>query len=345
MNRPFPRPHPRYGNKPYPPPRKRSGCGTGLSIVGGLAGGALLFVVLLVVITAIGDRGTPSGDGGRTDATPTTTTESSPDSTSGTTTSTVSSDPVSPSSSAGQSHPDQSGRVDALADHPILQDPEAALPAHGCDLPAWQPDPSAMEEFFAAARDCLDTAWSSFLATYDVPFTPPTVHFPDGSSFDTECGTIEVGLASAAYYCQNHLYLPFEGLQTERYGNQPGVYLALFAHEYGHHVQEMTGIMDAAWEHIYREGEDSPEGSEMSRRKELQAQCFSGVFFGAYVQNDGIPHEMYEQAWRDQGNRGDDTSGMDNHGSNANFAAWWRTGTHNSIAECNTFAANSSQVA
>jgi hypothetical protein len=233
-----------------------------------------------------------------------------------------------------------------LADHPILQDPEAGLKNRVCDLPPWQSNQPAVEAFFTAASKCLDAAWGPFLEYYKLPFTAPALHFPTGASFDTECGTIQVGIATAAYYCENNLYVPFRGLQTDQYGNNPGVYLALFAHEYGHHVQEVAGLMDAVWQKIYEVGPTSPAGLEMSRRKELQAQCFSGMFLGAHVDQGGtLTRDMFDKAWRDQETRGDNTSGSHDHGINAHYASWWRAGAKsNRIFDCNTFAASSSAV-
>lgn len=233
-----------------------------------------------------------------------------------------------------------------LADHPILTDPSAGLRNRVCELPQWQSTQDAAEAFFTAASKCLDNAWGPFLEAYHLPFVPPSLHFPTGASFDTECGTIQVGIATAAYYCENNLYVPFRGLQTDQYGNNPGVYLALFAHEYGHHVQEVAGLMDAAWQKIYDAGQNSPAGLEMSRRKELQAQCFSGMFLGAHVDQGGtITRDMYNKAWNDQETRGDNTSHSKDHGTNAHYASWWRAGaTSNRIADCNTFAAPSTEV-
>ena len=87
-----------------------------------------------------------------------------------------------------------------LADHPILQNPDAGLKNLACNLPGWQSNQSAAEAFFTAASACLDAAWGPFLRYYNLPFSPPNLHFPTGSSFQTECGTIQVGIATAAYY-------------------------------------------------------------------------------------------------------------------------------------------------
>nr|WP_246243697.1 neutral zinc metallopeptidase [Amycolatopsis pithecellobii] len=237
-------------------------------------------------------------------------------------------------------------KVLALADHPILQDRDASLPNIACDLPQWRRDEAAVEAFFTAAEQCLDKAWGPFLRAYDLPFIPPSLHFPDGARFDTACGTIGVSVATAAYYCDNNLYVPYRGLQIDQYGDNPGVYLALIAHEYGHHVQEIAGIMDAVWQRIYQVGQVTPAGLDLSRRKELQAQCFSGMFLGAVVDRGGsVTRDMYEKAWRDQDTRGDNTSGSHDHGTNVHYAAWWRKGAQfNRIAQCNTFSAPASEV-
>ncbi|EHY90387.1 neutral zinc metallopeptidase [Saccharomonospora azurea] len=327
----------------FTPPRKRA-----WPYVLAYGGGTMLLslaLVLVYVFTAGTGSRVPHTDSAAsapapppvssTGAFPTTTSQSdSPSST----------PPAGGASATGQAN--RPAKVFALADHPILQDPNAGLANRACELPAWQSTPEGAKAFFTAARGCLDEAWEPFLRAYNLPFEPPRLHFPSAASFDTQCGKINVGIATAAYYCEGDLYLPFDGLQTEQYGDAPGVYLALFAHEYGHHVQEMAGIMDAAWERIYAEGQDSAAGREMSRRKELQAQCFSGMFLGAHVDQGGsVTRAMYDAAWYDQETRGDDTSGTHDHGSNANYAKWWRAGAYdNRIVDCNTFAAPSEDV-
>ncbi|RZQ62615.1 neutral zinc metallopeptidase [Amycolatopsis suaedae] len=329
-------PQPGFGGFPQPPKKSN---GPIIAICLGVAG--LLVVSLVVVLVATSGSSSDSAGGSvpRASITPTETTSDTPTSTSSETP-TSSSSPSSPTSSAGPA------KVFKLADHPILQNPDAGLKNLACNLPGWQSNQAAAEAFFTAASRCLDAAWGPFLRYYNLPFSPPNLHFPTGSSFQTECGTIQVGIATAAYYCENNLYVPFRGLQTDQYGNNPGVYLALFAHEYGHHVQEVSGLMDAAWEKIYEAGQNSPAGLEMARRKELQAQCFSGMFLGAHVDRGGtITRDMYNKAWNDQETRGDNTSGSRDHGSNAHYAAWWRAGAKdNRIVDCNTFAAPAGEV-
>ncbi|SFQ17261.1 hypothetical protein SAMN05421810_10535 [Amycolatopsis arida] len=328
---------------PAPPAPRR----TGPVVAAALAVVAVLVVSAVVVVSLVVGGGDQAADAGYPDYPAATgLPEPSPSSSTTATTSTGSTSTTGRPRMSSPVTPTGPRKVFALADHPLLRDPRAGLPNHTCHLPTWRSDPRSAQAFFTAASDCLDAAWRPLLERYDLPFVSPALHFPSGPSFTTECGTIQVGIATAAYYCENNLYVPFAGLQTDQYGDNPGVYLALFAHEYGHHVQEVSGLMDAAWERIYEAGQNSQEGLEMARRKELQAQCFSGMFLGAHVDRGGsITRDMYNRAWHDQETRGDDTSGTRDHGSNANYAAWWRAGAKdNRIVACNTFAAPSSAV-
>src|SRR4051794_9037418 len=117
--------------------------------------------------------------------------------------------PASPPASLSAPSATGPQKILKLADHPILQDPNAGLQNRVCALPAWQSTQAGAEAFFTAASKCLDAAWGPFLLAYHLPFTPPALHFPTGASFETECGTIQVGIATAAYYCENNLYVPF----------------------------------------------------------------------------------------------------------------------------------------
>jgi len=337
-------PQPPWGPQPpsYPvPPRKQTGL-----IVGLCLGAVAVLVIGIGAIVAL-NSGTKTDNTAGTSIPPMPSSAYQLPPSAGL--STAPSDSESPTSAPSSPSTAPSAgpqKILKLADHPILQDPNAGLQNLACNLPPWVSTQDGAEAFFTAASKCLDAAWGPFLQSYNLPFTPPTLNFPTGSSFNTACGTIQVGIATAAYYCENNLYVPFAGLQTDQYGNNPGVYLALFAHEYGHHVQEVAGIMDAVWEKIYAVGQNSPAGLEMSRRKELQAQCFSGMFLGAHVDRGGtVTRDMYNKAWNDQETRGDNTSRSHDHGTNAHYAAWWRAGAKdNRIAQCNTFAASSADV-
>jgi uncharacterized protein len=229
-----------------------------------------------------------------------------------------------------------------LADNPLFT---ASGPSPtSCSLPRWQTTPSVSQAYFTAALPCLDTAWAPVLKAAKLPFTTPKLAFPTGSSWSSPCGSVSNGEA-AAFYCSadNTLYMPFSGLQTEDFGARPGVYLAVFAHEYGHHVQYLTGMMKVADEQMYDSGSDSPQSLEVSRRLELQAQCFSGLFLAATSGRGSVDASVVTDAAATQ-ERGDHGARRD-HGTDAHTQGWWHQGYQKKdVAQCNTWRASSADV-
>ncbi len=233
-----------------------------------------------------------------------------------------------------------------LADNPLWLDSDVGLPNQACNLSRWAGNASASSAFFESARPCLDNVWQQVLNYSKLPFRVPTVKYPSGKNWSSPCGDASNGAVAAFYCSQNEtLYMPFEGLQADQYGNKPGVYLAVFAHEYAHHVQALSGVMDAYWDARYDAGVDSAAGLEMSRRNELSAQCLSGTFLGSTVGRGGsVDQAMYRDAWGSQ-DRGDHNGGPRDHGSDAHAISWWQHGAQkNRMAQCNTWAAKASDV-
>lgn len=234
-----------------------------------------------------------------------------------------------------------------LADNPLFASKRYGLQNIACALPRWEMNPAAAERFFRGAQKCLDESWTELLDAVDLPSRAPSLRFPSGTSWPSPCGTVDSSEAVAFYCGENEtIYMPYEGLQADQYRAHPGVYLAIFAHEYGHHVQYLSGIWDTYQDARQEAGEDSAKGLELSRRAELQAQCFSGMFLGSTVNEGGdINQQIYDEAWDTQ-DRGDENgNGPRDHGNNNHTSGWWQQGaTENRTYQCNTWSIDSSEV-
>ncbi len=235
--------------------------------------------------------------------------------------------------------------MNALGDNPLFAG-DVGTPAVTCTLARWRTDPQSAAAFFASAMPCLAAAWQPVLQRAGLPFSPPALEAPAGNSVGGPCNGSE-GRSFAAFYCpKNHtIYMPFGALQTDQYGAHPGVYLAVFAHEYGHHVQALAGVEDAYWQRRYDAGADSDAGLELSRRLELQAQCFSGMFLAATFGRGSVDRNLMQEASGTQ-DRGDHIAGAPrDHGSDAHTIGWWQQGADkNRTYQCNTWLANPNDV-
>ena len=116
-------------------------------------------------------------------------------------------------------------------------------------------------------------------------FEPATTEIFDGA-VSTACG--QATAAVGPFYCppDQGIYLDlgfFDELRTT-YGAQGGDFAIAYvlAHEYGHHVQNLTGQSEASRRLPDQTG---PQGA--STRLELQADCYAGVW-AANAQRDGF---------------------------------------------------------
>ena len=228
-----------------------------------------------------------------------------------------------------------------LADHPLLA-AGVALPATTCRLTRFRRDVPSLRLYYSGLMDCLDATWHPVLIGAAVPASSPSINLAEHPG-NTGCGNPEERSGDfTALYCpaDETLYLPVDRLK-EVDGGRASSHLAILAHEYGHHVQELSGLLLAASEQLDDVGADTPAGREVSRRIELQANCFAGLFLAAVAGRGPVTRGLADQAVADFRNGGL----SDTHGSRTHQAGWARTGYRGgTTAACNTWSAAPDEV-
>ncbi|MGM1058867.1 neutral zinc metallopeptidase [Saccharothrix sp. Mg75] len=233
--------------------------------------------------------------------------------------------------------------VHRLADHPLLVTP-VPLPAVACPLPGFGVSDRELSAYYEAGVRCLDEAWRPVLEQANLPFDPPALDTsPDLA--EGPCGAAPAQSEAVAYYCGRNrtIYMPTQRLRDNGGGERPSSHLATLAHEYGHHVQALSGILRAADGKIVDAGEETPAGLEMSRRIELQANCFAGLFLGAA--SAAIGPGLAAEAAEDFGYAVEESPEKNAHGNPDNQAEWASDGfSSGTTASCNTYAAPAAAV-
>lgn len=324
-------------------PRRKSNTGALLATV---IVAVLIGAVAVVAFVSASDKGDSVADTGYSPSyTQTYSSDPYPTTTSETTTTTTTTEDTTEDTPT-ETTPAGPEPVYTTGDNPLFAG-DVGTPAVTCNLARWETSPAGAAAFFQSAIPCLDAAWQPVLEYQGLPFFTPNIVFPEGTEWSSPCGATS-GAVVAAFYCsQDHtLYMPFAGLQTEQYGAHPGVYLALLAHEYGHHVQALSGVMDAYWDARYNAGADTDVGLELSRRSELQAQCFSGMFLAATYGSGSVDDNILTEARTTQ-DRGDhNTSLPRDHGTDEHATSWWEQGAQqNRTYQCNTWLSAAADVA
>jgi uncharacterized protein len=210
------------------------------------------------------------------------------------------------------------------------------------------------------AAASIDAYWTQEAPKLGVTYASPNpVVLFDGGT-DTACGgaTTAVG----PFYCPQdqtiYLDTAFYAELQSQFGATGGdlAQMYVIAHEWGHHIQNIAGIMDGL--DLQNQGPASD-----SVRLELQADCFAGSWTGsASVTPDSsgtpflkpITNEQIADALNAAAAVGDDriqetTQGQVNpetwtHGSSAQRQAWFQKGYEQGPEGCNTFEVKGSEL-
>ena len=196
------------------------------------------------------------------------------------------------------------------------------------------------------ALSSLNKTWAPIFAASKVSFQQPKLVFYSQSG-RSGCGTAQS--AMGPFYCPTdqgiYIDTDFYRELDQRLG-AGGDFARdyVVAHEFGHHVQKLTGLADQ----IHDEQERNPSAANrLQVRMELQADCYAGVW--AAHNKDRIEPGDIEEGLNAAHQIGDDTlmkgagqrpvEAAFTHGSSAQRMQWLRRGLESGNEDdCDTFA-------
>jgi uncharacterized protein len=222
-----------------------------------------------------------------------------------------------------------------------------------------------MGRFVSKVLGSTELQWKQLFAKDGRIYRPPVLVLYRGATH-ASCGG-EAQSAMGPFYCpaDQKVYLDtsfFDQIATRFRGCDAGSRTCQFseayviAHEVGHHVQNLLGILPKA-QQAQRAADSRAAANHIQVQVELQADCLAGVWANReneMLKNEGkrafIEPGDVEAALRTAAAIGDDTlqrrargyvvPDSFTHGSSEQRQRWFNTGFRSgSVASCNTFAA------
>ncbi len=215
-----------------------------------------------------------------------------------------------------------------------------------------------MGDFVAAVLGNTEDTWTEIFRNSGQTYLVPRLRLFSGSE-QGGCGFAQAALGP--FYCPNdkRIYLDtsFFRDMRERFRGCSGkacefAEAYVIAHEVGHHVQNLLGILPKA-QNAQRAAGSKVEANRIQVRVELQADCLAGVWANHSNQRwNSLEAGDVEAALQTAAAIGDDRLQQQSrgyvvpdaftHGSSAQRQRWFTTGLkEGKVSSCNTFAAGS----
>ena len=203
----------------------------------------------------------------------------------------------------------------------------------------------AMETCNALAS--LNETWAPIFREENIAFEQPTLAFPSSNRFNSGCGAASAGMGP--FYCPADMGIYIDTRfydQMERQMGAGGDFARYYvvAHEYGHHIQNLTGLASQVRS---AQAQDRRRANELNVRMELQADCYAGVW--ASRNRNLIEPGDLQEGLRAASAIGDDTLQRNagqrinpesfTHGTSEQRMRWLRIGLETGDEDqCDTFA-------
>lgn len=193
---------------------------------------------------------------------------------------------------------------------------------------------TSLKTFHRAMAKCANRFWAARFRAAGLRYAAPRLTITTGRT--SVCGRIT---ANGAQYCPAQRTIVIRVMKRDLRDPFRMNIAHSVAHEWGHHVQELTGILDAQNTLSWRAG--TKARTTLSHRLEMQAECFAGTFYRATLDsvNPGITWEQWLRAIRQ-------ATESKAHGKSGNLAYWQNRGYRGASARfCNTWTAPNVRVA
>lgn len=204
------------------------------------------------------------------------------------------------------------------------------------------------KQFVSTVLAETEDTWSGIFQSEGLTYRDPKLVLFSGQ-INSACGF--ASSAAGPFYCPSdqkvYLDMSFFRQLASQFGAAGDFAQAyVIAHEVGHHVQNLTGILPKVNQMRQQMGE--AESNAMSMRVELQADCFAGVW-GHYTDQKGLLEQGdLEEALNAAKQIGDDTLQKKmqgyvvpetfNHGTSQQRQTWFARGFKSGkISDCDTF--------
>jgi len=202
---------------------------------------------------------------------------------------------------------------------------------------------SQIEDHLNGFVDCLVAAWSPPVtaAGFELPRPSVTVYTTQATS---PCGDLPMENAS---YCSADQQIYYADDLVDAFGSDLSakrfVAESVLAHEFGHEVQYRTMILVSAA--VLESGATTDDQMDLSRRIEMQADCFAGVFLHSVSGSADLTATDQQNIISLFTDIGGTTPYSDDHGTGTNRARWAAQGLASTTpGACVTFTAPADAV-
>ncbi|NUR84736.1 MAG: peptidase [Nonomuraea sp.] len=210
---------------------------------------------------------------------------------------------------------------------------------------------SQLKALILKTGQCMNRVWGPALQRQGIEFRAPGYMIASGRGRGA-CGDYPSRGSMVPYYCprNNTIYASTTAMargngNARGYGEiiqWNGGIISMMAHEYGHHIQQLTGVMDSWWAKTTATSSNSARLG-LSRRLELQATCIGGMWMRSVASSYPVSTSNRIRLFTFYGQVGDYPGWPRDHGAPVNNNRWFRQGWEkNQAYQCNTWAAPSS---